>query len=44
MKKKMTYFAPETESMEVRVERNFAATTNETMHEVKGYWGDSAEE
>ena len=28
MKKKMTYFAPETESMEVRMESNIMSVTN----------------
>lgn len=37
MKQKMTYFAPETELMDVRVEQNFLGSA-ETMTTVGGTW------
>ena len=47
MKKKMTYVAPETEQMEVRVEANFlnsianvGSTSAESMTEIDGSWDD----
>ena len=39
MKQKMTYFAPETEAMEVNVESNFLASV-ERMNQIDGSWDE----
>ena len=44
MKKKMTYFAPETEQMDIKFEQNIMSVTSETVANMTTHnaseWGD----